>query len=127
MNKHRSFMPSDFRFSFRFMFLFLVVFIVLSVISIGLGLMVETIPEFWRGFLCGVGLGLLIPSVLLFPKKEIDIASFPEPSENVKTICDDPNCSLVEAVKIYCEETGVGLSEATAVLRAYMAKRQLKD
>lgn len=120
MKMHRSFIPSDF--SSRDTFQFLIIYIVISAICVGVGLLFETITEFWRGLLCGIGLGLSVPLILFYPKKEIDITSFPEPSDNVKMICDDPNYSLVEAIKAYRKETGLGLSEATSVLKAYMSK-----
>jgi ribosomal protein L7/L12 len=37
-------------------------------------------------------------------------------------ISRDPGSSFVEAVKAYREESGVGLSEATAVLRHYQSQ-----
>lgn len=118
-------MPSDFSFRFSFVhtFLFLIAYIVLSLICIGIGLMLETMPDFSRGLIFGLGLGLSLPLLLLSPKKEVDITSLPELSENVKSICDGPDASLIEAVKAYREETGASLFEATAVLKAYMKKK----
>ena len=97
---------------------------VLSVICILLGLAVETIPQFWRGLLLGLGLGFSGALLILYPKTDIDVTSFPEPSAAVRAKCDDPNCSLVDAVKLYREETGAGLSEAAAVLKAYLAESE---
>ena len=68
--------------------------------------------------LCG-GLILLI---LIHRKREIDIAKLPEPSAEVRRICEDPNSTLAEAVKAYRDETGLGLTEGTAVLKAYLTK-----
>ena len=55
---------------------------------------------------------------------KIDVAALPQPSEKVRAKCDDPNCSLVEAVKAYREETGLGLSEAKAVVESYRASKR---
>jgi hypothetical protein len=72
-----------------------------------------------------MGLGFcsaLILLTLLFRRQEIDTTDLPEPSADVRRICEDPNLTLAEAVKAYRDETGLGLAEATAVLRAYLAK-----
>lgn len=106
------------------MFLLLMGYIGLSAGCIALGLLFETLPQFWRGLLCGLGAGLCIPLLLASPGRQIDISTLPEPSANVKQICDDPNRPLVEAVKAYREETGRSLSEATAILKTYMANQQ---
>ena len=125
MNKQRSFTPGDF--SLRDIPCFLVVYLAISAICIGLGVAVERLPSFWRGVLCGMALGLLSALVLLRPRKEIDVATLPEPSSKVRAKCDDPDCSLAEAVRVYREETGLGLAEATAVLKAYLAEPRSDD
>ena len=125
MKKSRSFVPSDF--SFRDTPYFLMVYLVASVICIGVGLAIESIPSFCRGLLSGVGLGFLGALALLRRGKEIDISSLPKPSSQVRAKCSDPDSSLVEAVKLYREETGASLTEATAVLRAYIAEEQCRD
>ncbi|AQT67831.1 hypothetical protein STSP2_00982 [Anaerohalosphaera lusitana] len=125
MSKNRSFVPSDF--SLRHVPLFIVVCIIMSVICILLGLALQTLPEFWRGLLFGVALSQIVTLTWLFPHKKIDINSLPQPSAEVRAKCNDPNCSFVEAVKLYREETGSSLSEAAAVLKAYRAERNTKD
>ena len=126
MSKHRSFLPSDF--SLRDIPGFLVVYIGISVICVFFGLTLQTLPPFWGGMLCGVGLGFFGALALLHQKKEIDITGLPEPSENVRAKCLDPTCtfpsrSFAEAVKTYCDETGASLSEGTQVLKAFVASR----
>jgi len=118
MSKHRSFRPSDF--SLRDTPYFLMVCLVASPICVGVGLAIESIPSFWRGLLSGVGLGFSIALILLHPEKEVDVDALPKPSSNVRAKCDDPGCSLVEAVKLYRDETGLSLTEATAVVKAYV-------
>lgn len=127
MSKHRSFVPSDF--SLRDIPGFLVAYVIISAICVLAGLVLQAIPLFWGGMLCGLGIGLLGALILLRDSKAIDIASLPELSENVRTKCDDPTCtfpsrSFVAAVKTYCDETGASLTEGTDVLKAYVAKRQ---
>jgi len=126
MNKHRSFVPSDF--SLRELPGFLVVYVVISAVFVLVGLASQALPPFWRGTLLGVGLGFAGALVLLRERKPIDLSAFPEPSEKVRQICDDPNCTFpsptfVEAVKAYREETGTGLAEATALLKTWIGKR----
>lgn len=68
---------------------------------------------------------MLVAFFLLRPvKKKIDVAALPSPSANVRAKCDDPCVSFVEAVKAYRDETGLGLMEATAVLRNYQDSQQ---
>jgi len=127
MSEHRSFVPSDF--SLRDIPGFLVGYVIISAIFVLCGLIIEALPPFGGGMLFGLGLGFLGALFLLREKKEIDIASLPEPSENVRTKCDDPACtfpspSFVEAVKLYRDETGASLAEATEVLKACVAKRR---
>ncbi|MCF7954815.1 MAG: hypothetical protein K9M75_03335 [Phycisphaerae bacterium] len=120
-SKDRSFVPSDF--SLRDVPGFLIGYVAVSAICVGLGLVIQTIPSFGKGLLCGVGLGFFAALAVLYPKKKIDITTLPEPSSKVKEKCNDPNSSFVGAVKLYREETGVSLTEAAAVLRAYQAKK----
>ncbi|MFT5126619.1 MAG: hypothetical protein ACI8W8_000214 [Rhodothermales bacterium] len=127
MSKHRSFRPSDF--SIRDVPGLLVGYLIISVIFVLCGLMIEAFPPFGRGTLFGLGVGLVGALFLLREKREIDIGSLPEPSENVRRKCQDPACTFpsprfVEAVKIYRDETGASLIEATEVLKGYVAKWQ---
>jgi hypothetical protein len=122
MGKHRSFVPSDFL--LRNTPRFLIGYLVISLICIVLGLLLQALPVFWRGLLCGVGLGLFGALALLRHRREIDVAALPKPSDNVRAKCDDPNCPLAEAVKTCCDETELSLTEGTTLLKAYLAKRQ---
>jgi hypothetical protein len=123
MTKHRSFLLGDF--SLREAPGAIAVYVILSAICVLAGLTLESVPPFWRGLLGGIGLGFcsaLILLTLLYRRQEIDTTDLPEPSADVRRICEDPNLTLAEAVKAYRDETGLGLAEATAVLRAYLAK-----
>jgi hypothetical protein len=121
MGKDRSLRPRDF--SWRDTPAFVLAYLILSVLAVGLGLAVEALPSFWQGLLCGVGLGSLGALAVLRPSKTVDVAALPEPSARVRAKCDDPDASLVEAVKAYREETGLGLTEATAAVKAYRGER----
>lgn len=126
MSEHRSFAPSDF--PLRGMRGFLVAYVILSGICVLVGLTVQGLPPFWGGLLCGVGIGFLGAVMLLHGGKR-DITKLPEPSGSVQTMCNAPDCkfpsrSFAEAAKAYCDETGATLSEATRVLKAYVAKRE---
>lgn len=62
--------------------------------------------------------------LLFAPKhRKIDVGALPQPSGEVRAKCDDPDCSLVEAVKAYRDDTGLGLSEARAVVESYRARK----
>lgn len=122
MKKHRSFVPSDF--SLRDIPGFLAAYIFISALSVVFGLLLESVSPFLGGIICGLGGGFLGALALLTPRKSIDIATLPEPSANVRAKCDDPNCTLVEAVKTYRDETGLSLSQGTAVVKAYINKQQ---
>jgi hypothetical protein len=123
MTEHKSFRISDF--SLRDVPWAVAAYLIISLFSIGLGVLLESLSEFWSGLLLGAGCAFLASYFLLRPaKKEVDIAAFPRPSASVMAKCDDPACSLVEAVKVYREETGLGLNEAAAVLRNYQASKQ---
>jgi hypothetical protein len=127
MSKHRSFVPSDF--SLRELPGFFIAYVILAGICIFVGVTIQSLPPFWGGILYGLGIGLLGAMIMLRDSKEVDVASLPEPSENVRTKCDDPTCtfpssSFADAVKTYCDETGASLTVGTKVLKAYVAKRQ---
>ena len=127
MSKHRSFRPSDFSlkdFSIRNIGFFLAAYLVISVLSIGIGLFLEAVPEFWRGVLLGAGVALIGAFGLFGPKaRKIDVSALPQPSAGVRAICDDPDSTLAEAVKAYRDETGLGLREAVAVLESHQASQ----
>jgi len=127
MTEHRSFRPSDF--SLQDIPGFVVAYLIISVVSVGLGLLLAGLPDFWRGLLFGGGLALMGSFLLFRPRpRNIDVAALPQPSVEVRAKCDDLNCSLVEAVKAYRDETGLGLSEAKAVVESYRAsKRRLEQ
>jgi hypothetical protein len=127
MTQHRSFRIGDF--SLRDVPWAVAAYLIISLFSIGLGVFLESLPGFWRVVLLGGGCAwfasLLGYYFLLGPAtKKIDVASLPEPSATAMAKCDDPACSFVEAVKAYREETGLGLTEAAAVLRNYQAGKQ---
>ena len=127
MSKHRSFRPSDF--SLRDIPLLLVSYIIISLLCILCGLFLELFSPFVRGLLLGLGLGCMGALFLLRDKRPIDVASLPKPSEKVRKMCADPDCTFpsskfVEAVKVYRAETGLHLTEATAALKAYIAEQQ---
>ncbi len=120
MAKHRSFKPSDF--SLRDLPGFLAIYIVAALLSVGFGLFVQNIPEFWSGLFSGVGFGFLGALALLYPVKKVAVEALPKPSATVRAICEDPDSTLVEAVKAYREETGLGLNESTEVVKDYIAR-----
>ena len=124
MTHHRSFRISDF--SLWDVPRAVAAYLIISLFSIGVGVLLESLPEFWRGVLLGGGCSFLLTCYLLLgpATKEVDVASLPEPSATVIAKCDDPACSFVEAVKASREETGLGLTEATAVVRNYQAGKQ---
>lgn len=93
---------------------------IISAVCVGLGLLVEELPEFWRGVLFGGGLGLMGAYLLLAPKpRKIDVGTLPSPSGEVQAKIEDPNCTIVEAIKAYRDQTGVGLSEAKALVESH--------
>lgn len=122
MNDHKSFRVSDF--SIKDVPLVIVVFFILSLFSIGVGWFIESMTDFWRGVFVGVGVGLgfaLIAALWFFrpSSKPIDASAFPRPSAKTLDILKDPNQSFIDAVKAYRDETGLGLTETTAVMRAF--------
>jgi hypothetical protein len=100
-------------------------YLVISLICIVLGLILQALPTFWRGLLCGLGLSGAL--TLLHHRKEIDLSALPALSPNVRAKCDDPNCPLAEAVKTYCNETGLSLTATTTMLKAYLANQRHVD
>ena len=71
MSEQRSFVPSDF--SLRDIPGFLVAYVILSAICVLVGLAFQTLPPFWGGVLCGLGIGLLVAMILLRrSSREID-------------------------------------------------------
>ncbi|HSW01062.1 MAG TPA: hypothetical protein VLI39_12875 [Sedimentisphaerales bacterium] len=123
MTEHRSFRISDF--SIRDIPWAVAAYVILSLLSIGVGVFLESLREFWSGFLFGAGLVLMGALFLFGPRtRRIDVAALPQPSEKIRAKWDDPNCSLVEAVKAYREDTGCGLAEAKAVVDSYRASKQ---
>jgi hypothetical protein len=123
MSKQRSFALSDF--SLREVPGAIVAYVILSVICVLAGLTLESVPPSWRGLFSGMGLGLCIALILLtllLRRQAIDSTNLPEPSAEVRRICEDPDLTLAEAVKAYRGETGCGLAEATAVVKGYPAK-----
>lgn len=73
MNKHRSFRASDF--SLRDIPGFLVVYGIIAVFSVFLGLIVEGLPDFWRGALFGAGITMTVSCFLMRSKPPTDPAS----------------------------------------------------
>ena len=59
---HRSFVPSDF--SVRDIPFMLLTFIIISVVSVVLGLFVEALSSFWRGYLWGIVTTILVVAIL---------------------------------------------------------------
>jgi hypothetical protein len=131
ITENSSFRISDF--SLRDVSWAVAAYIITALFSIGVGVLLESLPEFWRGVLIGGGCALIASALLacyflLGPAtKEIDVASLPELSATVAAKCDDPACSLAETVKAYREETGLGLTEAVAVVRNYKTSKQLGE
>jgi hypothetical protein len=122
MTDHRSFRISDA--SLRDIPGFLVTYIILTVFCVLLGLVLQSLPGFWRGLVLGTGLGLSIALALLYPTKKVDVGSLPEPSEGVKAKCNEPGVTLPVAVKAYRDETGVSLTEAAAVMKDHLSKAE---
>lgn len=58
----RSFVVSDF--SVREIPFMLLAFIIISVVSVVLGLFVEALPSFWRGYMCGIFSTILAVAIL---------------------------------------------------------------
>lgn len=64
MKETRSFRCSDF--SARDLPWFLAGYLLLAAFSVGAGLLIEALPEIWRGVLLGTGVGLSSALLLLF-------------------------------------------------------------
>ena len=126
--KHESFKPSDFSFkdfSLQNIGFYLAAYLIISLFFVGIGSFLVTLPDFWRGVLLGSGISLMVAFGLFGPKpRKIDVAAPPQPSAEVRAKCDDPSCSLVEAVKAYRDETGLGLFEAKAFVDSYRASKR---
>ena len=75
-----------------------------------------------RGAMLG---GLIVLALVssFWPSKPVDITSLPEISEEVASICNNPNRNRIEAVKAYCNETGLSIREGKAVIEARVAKQ----
>ena len=58
------------------------------------------------------------------PPVKVDVSKLPELSDNVRKICDGPNGSKLEAVKLYIAETGSTITEAKAVVEKYLKQRK---
>ena len=121
MTEHKSFRVTNF--SIRDVPALVVGYLIVAAIAACIGLFLEAIPEFWRGFLLGVGATLIAAFLLLGPRpKKIKVSDLPQPSEAVRAKCADLDCPLVEVVKAYRDETGLGLTEAKAVVDSYRAR-----
>lgn len=123
MTKHKSFLPSDF--SLSNIPVFFIAYVSFSLFCVLFGAMLDQIPLFWRGFLCGIGIGLSGALYLLLNSKKTDVSKLPELSSKTQKICSDPNCkfpspTFLVAVKLYREETGVTLSEAIDKIKDYI-------
>ena len=91
-------------------------------------MMFQTLTVNDYGSNTGIGLALVGAFFLFAPRpRKIDVAALPKPSADVRAKCDDPNCSLAEAVKAYRDETGLGLSEAKAALDSYSESKHLPE
>ncbi len=104
-------------------------FFVLCVGFMLVGTFLELLPLFWRGLLFGFGLGFFAALFLLFGfpgtgDEKVDLRDFPEPSEAVRGVLADPSCSLIDAIKRYCDETGVSLMNGKAVIEAFSENMQ---
>lgn len=64
MNDHKSFRSSDF--SLRDIPGFIVAYLIISAFSVGLGLLLEALPDFWKGFLVGLGVALNIALIAAY-------------------------------------------------------------
>jgi len=126
MKEHKSFRASDF--SMRDVSWLVPGYFIIAVIMVCIGLLLEVIPEFWRGFLLGGGAAWIGFYYLFVPRqKKIDVTALPQPSETVRAKCEDPNCPLAVAVKAYRDETGLGLSEAKTLVDSYRARKRPSD
>jgi hypothetical protein len=68
MTEHRSFRISDF--SLRDLPWVVAAYLIISLFSIGLGVLLESLPKFWSGLLLGAGCGFLASFFLFRPVKK---------------------------------------------------------
>ena len=119
MDDHRSFRASDFRLSdFPYSIAGLGI---CSALLIGIGLSLETVPSLWKVVLLVIVVGILIPVMFLKTSKKIDVSKLPEPSASVQQMCHDNSYSLAELVKLYSDESGLGIAECKAVVEKYIS------
>jgi len=104
----------------------MVIFFVISVLSVAMGLLMERLPDIVQGLIIGLGLGWMLGLMIyLYGKKETSGPEHcPPPSDKVLSILHDSEGSLIEAIKVYREETGVGLNDAARVLKRHQDQRQ---
>ncbi|MFM8219695.1 MAG: hypothetical protein ACKOGA_03280 [Planctomycetaceae bacterium] len=97
--------------------------------------MSDSLPTFYKGVLCGFGLGFVLASSLRSRPAGGQAAHLSEPNtppaelpESVRGILDDPTCvfgspEFIAAIKLYKEATGARLREATDTLKEYLKER----
>ena len=66
MNEQKSFRPSDF--SLREIPGFIVIYFIISLVSVAMGIIVEQLPDIWKGALLGLGVGLIVALIILRPR-----------------------------------------------------------
>ncbi len=71
------------------------------------------------GYLVGVWIGIRRAVARILPRSETELPQRPQLSDRVKEIACDPSRKL-EAIKVYCEESGARLVEAKEVVEAYI-------
>jgi hypothetical protein len=71
------------------------------------------------GYLVGVWIGERRAVARILPRSGAELPQRRELSDRVRGIACDPGRKL-EAIKVYCEESGAGLGEATEVVEAYI-------
>jgi membrane associated rhomboid family serine protease len=91
MAKHESFKPSDFR--LRDIPGFLVIYLIISIVSVVLGLALETLADLWRGLIGGLGIGLALALLVLAPSRKRS-ARHSEEQDRSRRCEASPRCSL---------------------------------